>query len=81
MAGSLGIDEIEPMSKEAILVRGEKRRAGEQAEIHGVKVVAKAGQGDFGSLDRAASHIGVLADRDFPAFTREMKRGGKAVDA
>src|ERR1700733_13522830 len=51
---ALGSDKIKPLRKDAVLVRGEKRRTGEQAEIHGVKVVAKAGQGDFGGLDGAA---------------------------
>ena len=39
----LGADEGEAMGGEAILVGGKERRAGKQAQIHRIEVVAKAG--------------------------------------
>ena len=73
---ALGGHEIKSVREQAILVGGKKRRAGEQAEIHGVKVVAKTGQGDLGGLHRAAGGFSALANGDFPALAGEMKRGG-----
>ena len=77
----LGADEIEAVREQAILVRGKKRRAGKQAQIHRVEVVAKARPGDFRGLDRAAGHVGALDDQHLPAFGGEMQRGRQAVDA
>ncbi len=78
---ALGDDEIKSVRDETILVRGKKRRAGEHAEIHGVKVVAKAGERDLAGLDRAAGGSRALAHRDLPALAGEMKRGRQPVDA
>ena len=50
-------DEIEAVREQAILMRGKKRRAGKQSQIHRVEIVAKAGEGDFCRLDRAAGHL------------------------
>ena len=47
-------DEIEAVREQAILMRGKKRRASKQAQIHRVEIVAKAREGDFAGLDRAA---------------------------
>ena len=77
----LGGDEVEAVGDEAILVRGKKRRAGEHAQVHRVKVVAKARPRDFAGLDCAAGNVGALDDGDLPALGGEMHRGGETVDA
>ncbi len=64
-------DEFQSVGEQAILVRGEKRRAGEHAQIHRVEVVTKTGPGDFAGLDRAAGRIGALDHCDLPALDRQ----------
>ena len=77
----LGADEGEAVGGEAILVGGKERRAGKQAQIHRIEVVAKAGQRDFAGLDRAAGNIRALDDGDLPALGGKMQRGGEPVDS
>ena len=78
---SLGADEVEAVGEQAILVRGEKRRAGEQAQIHRIKVVAKARPGHFRGLDRAAGNLSALDHHHLPTLGGEMHGGSEAVHA
>jgi hypothetical protein len=77
---SRGRNEFNTRLQQPILVGGKKRRAGEQAEIHRVEVVAEARQRDLGGFDRAACDHRALKDRDLPALGGEMHGGGKPVD-
>ena len=77
----LGGDEADAVGDEAILVRGKKRRAGEHAQVHRIKVVAKARPRDLAGLDRAAGDVGALDHGDLPALGGEMDGGGETVDA
>ncbi len=77
----LGADEVEAVGEQAIFMRGKKWRAGKHAQVHGVKVVAKARPGDFAGLHRAAGNVGALDDGDLPAFGGEMDSGRKPIDA
>jgi hypothetical protein len=61
-------------------MRSKERRAGEQAEIHCVEVVAKARQRDLRGLDRAAGDRGAFDDRNLPALGGEMHGSRKSVD-
>ena len=70
-----------PWASKAILVGGKERRAGKQAQIHRIEVVAKAGPRDFAGLDRAAGNFRALDDGDLPALGGKMQRGGEPVDA
>src|SRR4051794_31795069 len=60
---------------------GEKRRAGEQAEVHSIEVVAEARKRHLGRADSAASSVIPLENSDRPAATREVYRCGKPVMA
>ena len=78
---ALGADEFKTGLDEAILVGGEERRAGEQAQIHGIEIVPEPGQRHLGGLDGAARRRRALEHRHLPALGGEMDGGGQAVDA
>ena len=61
-------------------MRGEKRQSRRIGRrFIGVRSWRKPGRVTCDGLDRAASHIGALADRDFPAFTREMSAAARPL--
>jgi hypothetical protein len=62
-------------------VRGDEGRAGEEAEVHRIEIVAEAREGDFRRADGAARRVVPLEDADLPAAARQVDRGGKAVVA
>ena len=77
----LGRREGEAVRPKPFAVLRQEGRAGEEAEIHGIEVVAEAGERDLLGAHRAARRVVPLEHADRPAAACEVHGGGEAVVA
>ena len=75
----LGRREGEAVRPKPFAVLRQEGRAGEEAEIHRIEIVAEAGERDLLGAHRAARRLAPLEHADRPAAAREVHRGGEAV--
>ena len=61
-------------------MRGHERRTREKTEIHGIEIVTKVRERNFGRFDATGGGT-AFENGDLPAFRRKMDCSGKAINA